>query len=111
LTSARTSQGLGLPAAAATDFVNMDLRDDSRLSQELQFYRDLARVQGRAMTAFMRQVSAEAVASPGRGIGVNTLHALVKSYDAELDCFAPRLSGERSMFFLGGQTPSEAVLT
>ena len=77
----------------------MDLRDHSRLSYELQFHCDLARVQGRAMTAFMRQASAEAVASPGHA---NTLHALIKSYDAELNSFEPRLSSERSRFSLGG---------
>jgi hypothetical protein len=79
----------------------MDLRDGNRHSDELQFYCDLARVQGRAMTAFMRQASAQAVASPG---GANTLHALIKSYDAELSSFSPRLTGERSRFSLrGGQ--------
>ena len=94
----RTNQSLGLPAAVATDFVNMDLRDDGRLSDEVQFYCDLVRVQGRAMTAFMRQASADAMASLGQRPHASRLHALIKSYDAELNRFASRLNGERSRF-------------
>ncbi|KAG7284396.1 hypothetical protein NEMBOFW57_010769 [Staphylotrichum longicolle] len=75
----------------------MDLRNGSRQSNELQFHCDLARVQSRAVSGLMRQVSAEAVASPGCAI---TLHALIKTYDAELNCFALRLSGERRILSL-----------
>ncbi len=82
----------------------MDPRDRSHpRADELQFFYDVTLTQGRAMAAFMRQAScsAGAVTSPGN---INdTLHGMIKSYDAELNSFAPRLSGERSRLpSLGG---------
>ena len=103
LTLARTSQSLGLPAPAAADLVNMDPRDRSRPPDELQFFYDVTQTQGRAMAAFMRQASCSAGAVTTPGNVNNTLHVLIKSYNAELNSFAPRLSGERSRLpSLGG---------
>ena len=90
----------------------MDPRDRSRPPDRLQFFYDVMQTQGRAMAAFMRQASCSAGAVTTPGNVNNTLHVLIKSYNAELNSFAPRLSGERSRFpsLAGGQGSTIATV-
>ncbi|UKZ86498.1 uncharacterized protein TrAFT101_002325 [Trichoderma asperellum] len=83
-----TSESLGLPPSVGTDFAKAGRKGSCRLSVELQFYHDLADLQGRAMTALVRQASLGS--DPfylSRPPETDPLRDLIKTYDLELENF------------------------
>jgi len=77
-----------LPPSVGTDFAKAGRKGSCRLSVELQFYHDLADLQGRAMRALVRQASLGS--DPfylSRPPETDPLRDLIKTYDLELENF------------------------